>query len=158
MLLPFALAVASFSPASSSGGLKCGTATETTLVVSWDVVNDTDLYYVGIAADAASRPLALQTSASTETTLIDLVPGTNYYLTIRSHPSENNIVWGWRAATQPVRCATMAARAIRFKPLRLAYNTWHGVLAQKAEDLLKLHGALRTMSGGKVRGVGPRSV
>ena len=118
MLHVLALAVASFSPPSSAASLACGTATETTLAVSWDAVNDTDLYYVGIAATATSRPLALQTSESTATTLIDLVPGTDYYLSVRSHPASDNIVWGWREATQPVRCTTMAGRRDRPHALR----------------------------------------
>ena len=52
----------------------------------------------------AMRPLALQTSAVPSLTLIDLVPGAKYYLSVRSHPAENNIVWGWREATDPVLC------------------------------------------------------
>jgi hypothetical protein len=32
-------------------------------------------------------------------------------LTLRSHPSSENVVWGWRPATgSAVKCATSAAR------------------------------------------------
>lgn len=44
-----------------------------------------------------------------EITLIDLVPSTEYYLSVRSHPSENNIVWGWRESLDaPKLCTTTA--------------------------------------------------
>jgi hypothetical protein len=102
----------------ATGGLRCLKATETTIDVSWDAVNGTDNYYIGLSADASSRPLALQTSASTEVTLIDLVPGTRYFLTLRSHPSEDNIVWGWRQPTAPVMCTTAAGRRDRPHALR----------------------------------------
>ena len=46
--------------------------------------------------------------------LIDLVPATQYYLSVRSHPSEYNIVWGWRESTDaPSVCTTAATRTDR---------------------------------------------
>eukprot|EP01045_Picozoa_sp_COSAG04_P035620 COSAG04_NODE_8302_length_993_cov_1.342282_2_plen_102_part_01 len=77
----------------------CGAATATTLSLSWGEEPATDLYYVAIARDATTRPLALQTTPTSSITLIDLVPDTEYFLTVRSHPSEFNVVWGWREPT-----------------------------------------------------------
>ena len=42
-------------------------------------------------------------------TLIDLKPGTTYYLSLKSHPStEPTIAWapGWRDPSEPVACTT----------------------------------------------------
>ena len=58
-----------------------------------------------------SRPYALQTTATASVTLVDLVPDTEYTLSVRSHPSEFNIVWGWRPAGPTFTCKTMAERA-----------------------------------------------
>jgi hypothetical protein len=67
---------------------RCTEATATTLLVSWGAEDATDMYYVALAKDAASRPLALQTCAVPSLKLVDLVPGTSYWITVRSHPSE----------------------------------------------------------------------
>ena len=94
----------------SAGGLRCGSATATTLAVSWDAVADTDLYYVALAAHKGGAPYALQTTAAPNTTLLDLVPNQTYHVTVRSHPSSDNIVWGWRAPEAEVVCMTAAVR------------------------------------------------
>ena len=91
-------------------GLRCGSATATTLAVSWDAVADTDLYYVALAAHKGGAPYALQTTEVPNTTLIDLVPNQTYHVTVRSHPSSENIVWGWRAPEAEVVCMTAAVR------------------------------------------------
>ena len=93
-----------------AGGLRCGSATATTLAVSWDAVADTDLYYVALAAHKGGAPYALQTTATPNTTLLDLVPNQTYHVTVRSHPSSDNIVWGWRAPEAEVVCMTAAVR------------------------------------------------
>lgn len=90
--------------------LRCGAIASTTLAVSWEPVNATDLYYVEISSSDTEEPFALQTTAFPAATLIDLVPGTSYYLSMRSHPAQSNIVWGWRAATPRIKCVTMPAR------------------------------------------------
>ena len=108
MLSSAAAAVA--QPISSTGGLSCGSATATTLAVSWDAVADTDLYYVALATHKGGVPCALQTTSTPNTTLIDLVPSQAYHLTVRSHPSSDNIVWGWRPPAAEVVCMTAAVR------------------------------------------------
>ena len=108
MLSSAAAAVA--QPISSTGGLSCGSATATTLTVSWDAVAHTDLYYVALAAHKGAVPYALQSTSTPNTTLIDLVPNQAYHLTVRSHPSSNNIVWGWRPPAAEVVCMTAAVR------------------------------------------------
>ena len=97
-------------PISSTGGLSCGSATATTLAVSWDAVADTDLYYVALATHKDGVPCALQTTSTPNTTLIDLVPSQAYHLTVRSHPSSDSIVWGWRPPAAEVVCMTAAVR------------------------------------------------
>ena len=89
--------------------LSC-TSSATSISVKWDAIEATDLYYVALSETATSRPFALQTSAAPSLRLIDLVPSTTYYLTLRSHPSSEQIVWGWRPAAAPVRCSTTAER------------------------------------------------
>ena len=92
--------------------LRCGTSTSTTVTMNWDAVPATDLYYVGIVSSASpgERPYAIQTTATTSATVLDLVPDTAYYFTLRSHPSEFNIVWGWRQPAVAVSCSTSATR------------------------------------------------
>ena len=93
----------------ASSAVTCGAAGATTLVVSWDAVLDTDLYYVALSSSPGVAPYALQTSATPSLTLIDLVPEKKYHITVRSHPSTENIVWGWRPPTAEVVCKTKAA-------------------------------------------------
>lgn len=112
MLRKFLLALTAAAAAAAQHleTIECDRATETTLNVQWTPMNATDLYYVSIASDAMSPPLALQTSEVPSITLIDLNPGVTYYLRVRSHPSEYDIVWGWRQSTTPaVACTTKAA-------------------------------------------------
>ena len=90
----------------------CTGSTATTITVSWEAVDATDLYYIALSTDATSRPFALKTTdgPATSLTLTDLLPGTDYFLTLRSHPSAENVVWGWRPAEEVGRlCATAAA-------------------------------------------------
>ena len=104
----------------------CGAATATTLSLSWGEEPATDLYYVAIARDATTRPLALQTTPTPSITLIDLVPNTEYFLTVRSHPSEFNVVWGWREPTgAPLRCKTAAESAEAPQRLRRVGDSPH---------------------------------
>jgi hypothetical protein len=97
------------SPTLSASG-SCSDATATTLKVSWAEEPLTDLYYVQLS-DTDGKPYALQTTATSSITLIDLVPDTAYTLSVRSHPSEFNIVWGWRPAGLAFKCKTMSERA-----------------------------------------------
>lgn len=90
----------------------CTDATATTITVRWEAVDATDLYYIALSATPTSRPFALQTSAGPvpSVTLTDLLPGTDYFLTLRSHPSAENVVWGWRPAQEVGKlCATATA-------------------------------------------------
>jgi hypothetical protein len=103
---------------SNDGGLECTAVTETTIDVRWDAVDATDVYYVSISSNATTRPLALQTTDVPQVTLIDLNPGMTYYLGVRSHPSVNDIVWGWRAPTSTVSCTTASRRRDRPHALR----------------------------------------
>lgn len=86
----------------------CHDATATTLKISWAEEPETDMYYVQLTDTAASdsMPYALQTAATASITLIDLVPDTEYTLSVRSHPSVFNIVWGWRPAGPTFTCKT----------------------------------------------------
>jgi hypothetical protein len=97
------------SPTLSASG-SCSDATATTLKVSWAEEPLTDLYYVQLS-DTDGKPYALQTTATSSITLIDLVPDTEYTLSVRSHPSEFNIVWGWRPAGLAFKCKTTSERA-----------------------------------------------
>jgi hypothetical protein len=81
-------ATAASASAAAAAAPRCTEATATTLLVSWGAEDATDMYYVALAKDAASRPLALQTCAVPSLKLVDLVPGTSYWITVRSHPSE----------------------------------------------------------------------
>jgi hypothetical protein len=104
------LGAAVASDALTSDALTCS-ATATTLTVSWPAVDATDLYYIALSEKELSRPFALQTSPGPSTRLIDLVPSTQYYLSLRSHPSSEQIVWGWRpSSVSPVLCTTTAER------------------------------------------------
>ncbi len=98
-------------PASDAAG-SCSAATATTLKVSWAEEPETDMYYVQLTDPSVigSRPYALQTTAVASVTLVDLVPDTEYTLSVRSHPSDFNIVWGWRPASPTFKCKTMAER------------------------------------------------
>ena len=96
----------------------CIAATETTLSVTWEAVSATDLYYVSLASTPLARPFALQTTAEPNITLIDLLPGQNYYIQLRSHPSADDIVWGWRSPSVAVKCVTVAASTDRPHTLR----------------------------------------
>ena len=64
MLRKFLLALTAAAAAAAQHleTIECDRATETTLNVQWTPMNATDLYYVSIASDAMSPPLALQTS------------------------------------------------------------------------------------------------
>ena len=97
-------------PLASSGGVSCGEATSTTINVSWDAVEDTDVYYIALASHAGAKPYALQTTASPKLTLLDLMPGQTYYIQMRSHPKGESIVWGWRAPTDEIVCKTTSIR------------------------------------------------
>lgn len=113
------LAAAPLAAAAAALPLRCGASTETSIQLQWAEVSDTDLYAVHIAKDASTRALALQTTPLASVTLIDLVPGTDYYLTVRSHPAADNIVWGWRAPTgPPLKCSTAKAERSRPNGLR----------------------------------------
>lgn len=106
-----AAAIPGTSPTlSASGSGSCSDATATTLKVSWAEEPLTDLYYVQLS-DTDGKPYALQTTAVPSITLIDLVPDTEYTLSVRSHPSEFNIVWGWRPAGLAFKCKTTSERA-----------------------------------------------
>jgi len=84
----------------------CSKSTAVSLTVSWPPIDGSDLYYVAIASDAKSRPFALQTTAATSMVLLDLIPSTSYWLSVRSHTDSENIVWGWRDASPAVLCTT----------------------------------------------------
>jgi hypothetical protein len=108
--------------AGAAGTITCS-GTATTLSVSWAAVDATDLYYIALSETATSRPFALQTSPVPSVRLIDLVPSTSYYLTLRSHPSSEQIVWGWRPpASAPVLCTTAAERTDAPNALRRTNN------------------------------------
>lgn len=56
-----------------------------------------------------------RTSANTSVTIIDLMPSTTYYVSLRSHPaSEPTIAWapGWRPLSASVSCTTAPAPVI----------------------------------------------
>jgi hypothetical protein len=98
----------------SADGVACSGATSVSIAVAWDTVPETDLYYVAVAYAATARPFAIQTSAGTNLTLIDLKPGTTYYLSLKSHPSsEPTIAWapGWRDPSEPIACTTTKSPA-----------------------------------------------
>lgn len=95
----------------ASGQVTCSSSTATSLSLAWPSVPDTDLYYIALSATPLARPFALQTTTKQVITVTDLLPATDYYLTLRSHPRTENIVWGWRLATGPaVKCSTTVAR------------------------------------------------
>ena len=108
MLLGLAAVAAASSPAQVPR-VTCHGATSTTIAVSWDPVDATDAYYVTLSKTASSRPFALQTTTTPSLTIVDLLPSTAYMISVRSHPSENNIVWGWRPSTPPLQCSTTSA-------------------------------------------------
>eukprot|EP01048_Picozoa_sp_COSAG05_P026503 COSAG05_NODE_7269_length_835_cov_1.126359_1_plen_218_part_01 len=107
LVLPAAAATAATQRAPAAGP-SCGAISATSIVVDWPQTDDTDLYYVSLSAAEGERPFALQTTAAPSVKLIDLMPSTTYYLAVHSHPSEYNIVWGWRAPSSRIRCATTA--------------------------------------------------
>ena len=102
----FVITCALLSSAAALPQPHCDDATSTTIAVSWDAVDQTDLYYVALHMTPTAPPFALQTTDRPSVTLIDLRPATAYYVTVRSHPSESNIVWGWRSPSPAVRCTT----------------------------------------------------
>ena len=116
-LLVFASAGATAAAPAARGGApagSCSARTATTLSVSWAEEPETDMYYVQLSdpqGPADARPYALQTTPSASLTLNDLVPDTEYTLSVRSHPSQFNIVWGWRPASPSFKCRTAPERA-----------------------------------------------
>jgi hypothetical protein len=110
-----------------AASLHCEHATSNSIKVSWNAIENTDLYYIGIYecnndsstnASGLGRMIALDTVAAEGTgqkmaaELSQLRPGTNYSLLLRSHPSAlPSTVWGWRnisAATVLTVCSTSA--------------------------------------------------
>lgn len=127
--LPLAalVALSTLVAAEPSAAGSCSGATATTLQVSWAEEPLTDLYYVQLSDPSitASTPYALQTTAMPSMTLIDLVPDTEYTLSVRSHPSDFNIVWGWRLAGASFKCKTTAERADAPSQLRRVGDSPH---------------------------------
>ena len=124
LMIALAATVAAAEPDAAGG---CSGATATTLKVSWAMEPQTDLYYVQLSdpLNTAGTPYALQTTATPSITLMDLVPDTEYTLSVRSHPSEFNIVWGWRPAAASFKCKTAAERADAPSQLRRVGNGPH---------------------------------
>ena len=130
--------------------VRCTAATSVSLTVAWDASTEpTDAYYVALSSGPERSPFALQvvqvdsTNGSSATTIStdtnkdtgtgststimhvidDLLPNHTYYVSVRSHPSTNNIVWGWRAsAGPPVRCVTDAVSPLAPGNLRRVGN------------------------------------
>eukprot|EP00750_Incisomonas_marina_P019319 INCI3286.1.p1 GENE.INCI3286.1~~INCI3286.1.p1 ORF type:complete len:530 (-),score=83.09 INCI3286.1:192-1781(-) len=90
----------------------CAAASSNSILVHFDEVEDTDLYYVELyAAPPAptSPPFRIQTAASSPVLLYDLLPNVDYFLQLRSHvASAPSIVWNWRvpASGDAVQCRT----------------------------------------------------
>lgn len=94
----------------------CTLATDISLSTSWGGGQPgvSDLFYVAIASGPNKKPFALQTSATPTTTIHDLLPSTDYYLSWRSHPQSQtvagrNIGWDWSSYSPSVKCTTKAA-------------------------------------------------
>ena len=103
------------SSGSAPGTPTCSDETAVSLSTSWagGSTAESDLFYVAIAATPDGQPFALQTSAQPSTTIHDLLPSTDYYLSWRAHPQAQtaagrNIGWDWGNYTAPVKCTTKA--------------------------------------------------
>lgn len=109
----FASSVASTQGASPAVGVSCVGATSVSLTVSWPAVEDTDMYYVALSETAGGNPFLAHTveapgngTGSVTATVDDLLANHPYWVTVRSHPRANRIVWGWRS---PVAAAILCA-------------------------------------------------
>jgi hypothetical protein len=134
------------APPSEAANLNCPNATTNSLLVEFDAVPDTDLYYVAIysngtttattaatgtannngPASNSNAPFMLQTALQSPLVIGDLLPGHSYFLQLRSHPSSApSVVWGWRSATSEdgVQCATAAALPGQITSLRRSPNS-----------------------------------
>lgn len=92
---------------------RCVSSNAYSMTIAWDEVPETDLYYIALSTDAASRPFALRTSVTTNLTFTDLRPSTTYFVSLKSHPSsEPTIAWapGWRDPIGPIICNTTAVK------------------------------------------------
>ena len=90
-------------------------------------VDATDLYSVSLASSPTSRPAALQTTVETTLAFDDLYPDTDYWLTLRSHPSIEPVaeVWGWRPAAAVLHCRTSTENTAAPHRLRRQGDTPH---------------------------------
>lgn len=100
------------SVVAAATNLTCAAASSNSILVHFDEVEDTDLYYVELyAAPPAptSPPFRIQTAATSPILLDDLLPNVDYFLQLRSHvASAPSIVWNWRvpASGDAVQCRT----------------------------------------------------
>ena len=102
--------------------VSCANATSTALLVTFPLVDDTDLYFLELYAPTnassslpppgvgvVAAPFRIQTTLSSPTVLHDLLPDQEYVVVLRSHMSSApSIVWNWRNATgsDVVHCRT----------------------------------------------------